>query len=120
MENQFVPYELAVKLKELGFECDYSFKEYDTEGYLQHTGLLNTHSLPHIDAPLWQQAFDWFRVNKGLSIIIPFNGSENWYWWITETKINGIDLDSIEDYSFDSYEQARHACLEKLIEILCK
>ena len=36
-----------------------------------------------------------------------------------KTKINGIDLDSIEDYSFDTYEQARYACLEKLIE-LCK
>ena len=118
MEKEFVPYELAVKLKELGFECGYSFKEYDTEGYLQHTGLLNTHSLPHIDAPLWQQAFDWFRDKYRYYSIIPFNGSEHYYWWITECNPFGLDINSIDTHDFTTYEQARQACLEKLIELV--
>lgn len=34
MKEQFIPYEQALKLKELGFKNKYNFKEYDTEGFL--------------------------------------------------------------------------------------
>lgn len=124
--SQFVPYELAVKLKELGFECDYSFREYDTEGYLQQTGLLSSHDLPHVDAPLYQQAFEWFREKYKLNKTITPDSFNKGLWEFKRDSIDkSIILDKICESNywvrsgcFKTYEEARQACLEKLIEIV--
>lgn len=142
MEKEFVPFEFAVKLKMLGFSCDYSFKEYDTSGVLQHTGLLDSHSLPHFDAPLWQQTFEWFRDKH--NAIVCFNwhtkgklvGEEfvfeeevttrkdliNWAYEIDYYGSNFerelTDESDASGFGFETYEQARYACLEKLIELV--
>lgn len=62
METQFVPYELAVKLKELGFEGS-SLAYYESNGEM-FADLKVYHSKYIVKgtaclAPLWQQAFDF-------------------------------------------------------------
>lgn len=124
MEEQFVSYELAVKLKELGFdeECfayylptdtrliiDYSFQVYE-KGF----GIL---------APLWQQAFDWFREKYNLESSVYWSNNYKDYRFSVDnlTKIpNEGDLISMESKTFNTYEEARQACLEKLIELCQK
>lgn len=73
MKNLFVPYELALKLKNCGFneEClafHYSFE--DEKRFLIST-VLNTNSSwtndSYFSAPLYQQIIDWFRA-KGIRI----------------------------------------------------
>ena len=71
MKEQFVTYEIALKLKELGFneEC-LAYYHDKTEPYLcryldSNNGAFNIncrHVLFDTDctAPLWQQAIDWF------------------------------------------------------------
>lgn len=123
MKKQFVPYGLAVKLKELGFDepC------MATISNIEAIHIKGNRRLPsgamctqEVNAPLWQQAFDWFREKYRYSSIIPFNGSEHYYWWITECNPFGLDINSIDTHDFTTYEEARQACLEKLIELITK
>ena len=63
MEKEFAPYELAVKLKELGFdEPCFGYYRID-EKFMALTNYHENYndSDSRISAPLWQQAFDWFR-----------------------------------------------------------
>jgi hypothetical protein len=70
MKKQFVTYDIAVDLKELGFdkECFGYFiienKELIPENWSQHPNK----STWTINAPLWQQAFDWFREEHGIEV----------------------------------------------------
>ena len=74
MKKQFVTYEIAVKLKELGF--DEPCLAYYSEGTLLSEFVLDhsknvfytqTNNDYEISAPLWQQAIDWCD-SKGLLV----------------------------------------------------
>lgn len=104
MDKEFIPYEKALALKELGFdeEC---FGYYNGLGnYIINETMRNSNcNKPgmhgkYCAAPTYSQAFRWFRDE--------FNKSHIWMMYQMETK--GL-LD---------YEEAELACLEKLIEIV--
>lgn len=124
MKEQFVPYELAVKLKELRFDENLFYKYY-YKGDIK-SRIYDAQEIEYFDnkiiAPLWQQAFDWFRENHSLySIIIP---TINMYWTFkTTTVVEGMvevpPYNHVDANDYSTYEEARQACLEKLIE-LCK
>ena len=121
MEKEFVPYELAVKLKEIGFdeEC---FGAYHNENYLDLESEEYDYSYA-VKAPLFQQAFRWFREKH-------FYHSINTYHSVSPNKPFGVSIDYLHesgkwDYidlrgevEFETYEEAELACLTKLIEIL--
>ena len=77
MKKQFVTYEIALKLKELGFdeECFGYYSQNDTNDmhYLciyQEEDYFLSGDVPSIiglEAPLWQQAIDWCDL-KGLLV----------------------------------------------------
>lgn len=101
MVNQFVPYELEVKLKELG--CDRKF----------YNGFAN--------GILWQQAFDWFREKYNLDSYVRKVTYKKWkleinYILQNDSKEEWEKYKKFQDYK-DTQEEARQACLEKLIEI---
>jgi hypothetical protein len=120
MNKEFIPYKLALELKELGFDepCFGYWKMSDwlieektrTDGY--------THADQLCSAPLYQQAFRWFREKYELHSFIYSDFSWN--------IIGGIwDLDGYVDsrYDWDSepfktFEEAELNCLSKLIEIV--
>lgn len=116
INNQFIPYNLALELKGLGFKNNWNFKEYDTMGYLQHTGLLDSHKLEAIDAPLWQQAFRFFREKYMLSGEIYI--FKNFWNFDIEDINNSIQLYTSDITSYSTYEEAELECLKKLIEIV--
>lgn len=104
---------LAVKLNELGFdeEC---FGAYHNEHNLD----LRTDEYDYryaVKDPLWQQAFDWFRVKHNFtSYILPHP------IWKKKGQFWEFVIEKEKTYSgYTTYEEARLACLEKLIE-LCK
>jgi hypothetical protein len=80
MNKQFIPYEQALKLKELGFDekCyayytkDQEFFYFDVDdfssAYTKNLDNLKVNSISELvcTAPLWQQAFDWFLDNYGI------------------------------------------------------
>jgi hypothetical protein len=106
MEKEFVPYELALRMKQLGFD-EPCF------GYRDSVGYLMIQKTPHcvISAPTFSQAFRWFREKYELySFVFKFDegfGYETYKEGVTQTN-----------ESFDTYEEAELACLKKLIEIV--
>lgn len=72
MEKQFVTYEIAVALKELGFDepCMGLYyienKEFSKTNY-SHSNIVKSNDFI-VDAPLWQQVIDWFRVKYQIEV----------------------------------------------------
>jgi hypothetical protein len=95
MKKEFVPYELALELKQLGFD------ETCLRFYLMY-----------LPAPTYSQAFRWFRDNGKVAEIFSQLLPSNKYKW--GFKIQGVE--GVTD-GFFTYEEAELACLKKLIEI---
>ena len=125
MEKEFVPYELAVKLKAIGFD-EPCFKWYSSMGKMLYSGKSNQPPLDHAcSAPLFQQAFRWFREkNYYIAInIYPTTLISSEFFTIEIEYINEKGMiEWIDDFTsntqFDTYEEAELACLTKLIEIV--
>lgn len=129
MEKQFVPYELSVKLKELGFdeECFawYDSNSFDTiELEFEYKNNKDLYFKESCTAPLYQQALDWFREKYNIVSTIYSNASGYIYELHYDTTRGGTHiLDSGETgdcpYSgmFTTYEKARLELLKKLIEL---
>ena len=126
MEKEFIPFELAVKLKALGFDkpCfgyyDHQIKELDTissdvcERLCKHD--------THIKAPTFSQSFKWFREKHGLigqpiPLSTSYPGKVTHYGWSIVSNQNSNDWEN-EDDGFKTYEDAEIECLKKLIEIV--
>jgi len=125
MEKEFVPYELAVKLKELGFDekCFCNWEEsWSPEPEDEIRMVLTTDQTwlrdGWVRAPTFSQAFRWFREKYNLYHNIDKHG----YWFFEIKKDEGYgDLtDVVCCFDFESYEEAEQACLIKLIEIVNK
>lgn len=126
MEEQFVPYELAIKLKELGFDeecCSYFTIYGNFSGDISNPRKYNSEfekSGSYISAPLWQQAFDWFLKEYDFwQYTFPNIHNKDWCFHIQWYKESFGWGESHIQNGFKTYQEARQACLEKLIE-LCK
>ena len=117
-ENEFVPYELAVKLKALGFG-EHCFGYYHVnEGYTKGYAFCYFDKPKRFDsdigllAPTFSQAFRWFR-EKGFLIDFSSHNKDthDFYFKWSEDK-------SILSDTYDTYEETELACLSKLIEIM--
>jgi len=128
MDKQFIPYEQALELKELGFDepCfgwfrTIDFKEYFLETELdldeEFSDLINSNFTGGAcSAPLYQQAFRWFRDKHNIySYIQKFYYNRFDYVIIDEKNDEEVDYN---DSLFNTYEEAELACLKKLIEIV--
>ena len=101
MNKEFVPYEQALELKKLGFdeEClSYYFNKQLSFGSKTAYGEV-------VEAPLYQQAFRWFREKYNLHFPIAVSDG---FWFFERWRI-GV---------YKTYEEAELACLTKLIEIV--
>ncbi len=126
MEKEFIPFNLALKLKELGFDepCLAYFKiEYDALNQ-KHFGCLSfpkdikdlesqkkmTYCIGQMTllAPTWQSAFKFFRDKGGIHIF-PSEYDEK-KWW--------INWGSWTSELFDTYEEAQEKCLLKMFDIV--
>ena len=114
MEKEFVTYEQALALKELGFDemClgyyTYDFIGYNPNPYFElgqspfHMGI----TPQSVKAPLKQQVFRWFREKYELNHIII--KAKSWF-----CLINGVNYQQ----QFTTYEEAENAAIDKLIEL---
>ena len=99
MNKQFVTYEIALKLKELGFneKCLASYytddeRNYDKGGIYDcrrklsssidfdpfkekfDNFYINSNETYYVSAPLWQQVIDWFKEKHNMYIEITYEG----------------------------------------------
>ena len=125
-ESLFVPYEIALALKELGFESPYPIGGfqggkvfYYEKGELYYDGRPMYSSDAHsgqLLAPLYQQAFRWFRETYRLDGK-PEYFLNNFYCFIIN-DMKQEDTSRRLFTEFSSYEEAELECLKKLIEIV--
>ena len=110
MNKEFVPYEEALELKALGFDeycmeaCYYEFKDRGNSYMLLHTPD-SYDSKEGVKAPLYQQAFRWFREKHKLHYPIAVSDG---VWFYAKWSLGG----------YKTYEEAELECLKKLIEIV--
>ncbi len=125
MEKEFIPYDEALALKELGFGAEPTGSTnggsifYYEKGKLYYDGqpmYSSTYHAGQILAPLYQQAFRWFRENYMLSSsIIPHTINHRNETMEYSYNIHGNYTTSV---TLGTYEEAELACLRKLIEII--
>ena len=130
MNKEFVPYELALELKQLGFDepCFGFYRSVlgkpEVEMIILQTPRRFYHlaTIPeHFDilAPTYSQAFRWFREKHNLRCQINYIGgliNETTWWDIS--IIGHYNTDPKEwEMKYQPYEEAELACLKKLIEI---
>lgn len=130
MEEQFVTYEIALKLKELGFDeevlATYDTDKLDTKNDLK----IFAFSVPNkgifeegfkrgwcIKAPLWQQVIDWFRENHQI-LTNPLIEIKGVYSWVIAWPISSYEVET-EHIQAENWYRAREYAILKAIE-LCK
>jgi hypothetical protein len=155
MEKEFIPYELALRMKNLGFNepCFGMYQKnkktwycsknnwitnfevnpdpktldlhikYSPKNVYLINGTYFLHSCSNFTAPLYQQAFRWFRAKYSICVEIHETtdweeDNESWSFVIFKYKLGDNDgmISSIIDY--DTYEEAELECLTKLIELV--
>jgi len=142
MDKEFVNYEIALALKELGFD-EPSFKAYDSKGVLQKctSDYWDISSLNRINeattsnlkvlAPTFSQCFKFFREKYNLHAEVKVEdcvklGEEKYYWDIfgVYESIEGTPwircLEDSNGVKSNNYEEAETACLLELIKIVKK
>ena len=123
MTKEFISYEQALELKELGFD-EPCLAYYNINDELTFTIIVsqNTNSFwlanPNniISAPLYQQAFRWFREKYKLVALIDI-GMHEFSYKIFKNEKSITPFKDYLDYN-GTYEEAELECLKKLIEIV--
>lgn len=115
MQEQFITHEFSQILVELGFKEQVIALWHGELEYSQNLTTKYLNSDTKAAAILWQQAFNWFLKKYQLHSTITSISQESWQWHITKP---GETLGKLYDEDFYTYEEARLACLQKLIEIV--
>ena len=127
MEKEFVPYQQAVSLKELGFDepcfAVYEDKKWflvESKNSMSYELCLKTDTFP---VPTFSQAFRWFRDKHNIDAWVQpfmmekhgtaFLPDESYGYWIFKDGVLVAD-----EVDFLNPEEAELACLKKLIEII--
>jgi hypothetical protein len=117
MLKEFIPYEQALELKELGFneEC-MAIYFVPTKKFIIGKKVNEYTTEVRIYAPTFSTAFRFFRQkHKLIAGIFPNNHSlerkTSYMGYVGKFKKGDIDV-------YDTYEEAELACLKKLIEIV--
>lgn len=124
MKKEFIPYNLVLELKELGFD-EPCFGYWNIDPQLKTPAFNMVKPFEHewcLPAPIFSQVFRFFREKHNMLACIYSNAS-GFLFEYHDTKGGTHRYDS--DFTgpndggcWDSYEEAEIACLEKLIEIV--
>jgi hypothetical protein len=138
VNKEFVSYELSKELKELGFDepcfgfyftsLDRKTGEPITDVVIAETKKQVHYGDMECSAPLWQQAFRWFKdkhnyMHQIIDVEVSTNTIKGYRFKFGIWKLNDIDIPNFY-YMDDSplgyltYEEAELECLKKMIKIL--
>jgi len=133
MENLFVPYDIAIELKELGFDGHclgrYIYDERNFEWYLVQTQQSKPASIDfmfdknypkynYVSAPLYQQVLDWFREKHNINIIYIVGGSNTevlGYKWFVQV---GMENQCYETKMIKDYYVGMTEAIEKVLRLI--
>ena len=112
---EFVPYELALELKQLGFHESCLASYYHAGRRLDICEYIN-HGEYTVLAPTYSQCFRWFREKHNIHAWI-INAEDNHNVFKPFFRGANIHDQHLVDF-YKTYEEAELACLKKLIEIV--
>jgi hypothetical protein len=118
--KDFVTYEPALALKELGFDEPCLGNYFHTKELKIYGGdilRIKNSDMGTVTAPTFSQAFRWFREKyQLLHSITEYNKDGSLIIKIYQNKI--VVLENMINFDITEYEEAELACLNKLIEIV--
>jgi len=121
MKNEFVPYEQAVALKQLGFDkpcfAVYEDKKWflvESKNSMSYELCLKTDTFP---VPTFSQAFRFFREKYGYYADLFVDDDKTFGFMISSFVEEGV-LEKPITRQINSHEEAELKCLIKLIEIV--
>ncbi len=128
VENEFIPYEEALIFEELGFD-EPCLGAYYHAGKRLHIAEYVNHGEYSVLAPLWSQAFNWFREKYNIHYTISYECSQqdhtwgyNWnlynYTGLLDNYITSHPDAPAGEWVYDTHNQAILACLKEIIKIL--
>ena len=135
MNKEFISYEQALALKELGFneECLCYFNTSNKNLLLDLNNRTDNNDERWVSALLYQQAFRWFREKYNINGEITWDPSYEYdpgKWSDAIYSITIVDISYTKEWKAESpnmqrgkgrqltYEDAQSACIDKLIEIV--
>jgi hypothetical protein len=133
MNKEFVTYEQALALKELGFDepCILLYRGLDTQpvcqmGYefkTEKNSDYNDETNYWLTVPTYSQAFRWFREKHDLEGVVQQANDYTWYKFSIYQKSNfytteGWKVLKSKGLEYETHKEAESACLDKLIEIV--
>jgi hypothetical protein len=125
LEKEFVPYDFALRMKQLGYD-GFTLFHINRNNVLNSisespTSMFQYNMEPNEDdtdslvaAPTYSQAFRWFRETYGLHHVIH---QLNFKKGTDEEYLAEVDKKDGFSY-FRTYEECEYYCLEKLIEVV--
>lgn len=121
-EQLFVPYEHSFILKELGFdEPCLDFYDNNEELFYNHENKEKIHIGDSVKAPLYAQAFEWFRENHSLEgQIKSWTERGEIVYYVSTEKVGAPSRFKCYEINVKTYAEAELACLIKLIELVKK
>lgn len=122
MKEQFVTFDIALKLKELGFNkpCMGLYyikdKEFVKTNYSSSNNIITNDII--VDAPLWQQAIEWIREKYNYHIST-YRLNNKWcgdvYDILRQCYVTTSAFDGI---TFNKYEESRESAILKALELI--
>lgn len=122
MKEDFVTYDIAVKLKKKGFndECHAYYEP--LKHCLNISRVFKTNSLAEnyncIAAPTVSQVLKWLREEKKIFILIDIRIDLSWFYEVWGFEISLLPLGYVPYQKKQSYEQAALAGIEYVIDNL--
>ena len=119
MKKEFIPYEQALALKELGFdEPCLGYYTGDKMHFVLRPLMLRANELESyvVTAPLYQQAFRWFREKYSYHHSIYYHKSSKFECRISDESDNNLS-DKLFGNIYMTYEEVEFECLKELLII---
>ncbi len=124
MNSEFIPYEQALTLKELGFdEPCLAFRDFDYHMEIGDITKNSSWSSEIVSIPLYQQAFRWLRKEYGLVHDIkpvwvsrPIKEKYEYTIYFHSKTGRSYVTGSGSSESIDDYRETEIVCLEEMIK----
>jgi hypothetical protein len=117
MNKEFIPYEQALELKQLGFNelCLFYYTDNESLRIYHQSEIYDD----LVGAPLYQQAFRWFRDRHGLYADLFVDDDQTFGFCVSSFAEEGrCRLDKPIKRQFSTYKESELECIKFLIEIV--
>lgn len=117
MKEDFVTYELAIKLKDKGYPQN-GFHYYNENGRIDVPAYnLSDEDMSDTVAPQIHEVLKWLREEKNIYINISYSRMDKWFYKIYNLKNTG-DFMLAADFDIESYEQCAFEGIEYVTDYL--